>query len=335
MTIKNILTGGLVSGLLLAGAGHAADIQERTFKLALQTNPGTAQYDGVEKFAQLLEQKSDGKLKVKIFGGGSLGKDTAVVSSMQGGVVEMALMNASLLNGVVPEFSVFDFPYLFDNEQEAYAVLDGPVGKALSDKLPDKGLVGLGYPELGFRHMHNRVRPVKTAEDLKGLKMRVIETPVYVDFVNALGANATPIPFPEVYTSLETGTVDGATNPLITITVMKFDEVQKYLTLTRHMYNPQIILMSKKTWDKLSEDERALVQEAASEAIAFERQVSQEKNAQALEELKKTLEITELPPEEIAKLREAAKPVIEKHTRQVGEDLVKQVYAEIDKARGK
>jgi tripartite ATP-independent transporter DctP family solute receptor len=325
------LVTSLIGALLLPiGASHAQDL-----KLALQTNPGTAQFDGVEKFAELVKQKSGGKLGIKIFGGGSLGGDLQVVSSLQGGTVEMSLMNASLLNGLVKEFSVLDFPFLFNTEEEAYAVVDGPVGKKLMDLLPAKGIVGLAYPELGFRHIHNGRRPVTTAEDLKGLKIRVIQTPVYIDTLNALGATATPLPFPEVYSALEQKVVDGATNPLVTIPVMKFDEVQKYLTLTRHQYNPQIIIASKRSWDKLSEDNRKILQEAAIEARDFERKVSRQKNAEALETLKKKLQVTELPPAEIEKMRQLTKPVVDKHSKVVGEELVKEVYAEIDKVRGK
>jgi TRAP-type transport system periplasmic protein len=316
--------------LLPIGASHALDL-----KLALQTNPGTAQFDGIEKFAELVKQKSGGTLNIKIFGGGALGGDLQVVSSLQGGTVEMSLMNASLLNGVVKEFSVLDLPFLFNSEEEAYAVVDGPVGKKLMDMLPAKGIVGLAYPELGFRHIHNGKRPVTTADDLKGLKIRVIQTPVYIDTLNALGATATPLPFPEVYSALEQKVVDGATNPLVTIPVMKFNEVQKYLTITRHQYNPQIIIVSKRAWDKLSEENRKILQEAAIEARDFERKVSREKNAQALETLKKTMQITELPPAEIEKMRQMTKPVIDKHAKLVGEDIVKEVYAELEKVRRK
>jgi tripartite ATP-independent transporter DctP family solute receptor len=326
---------GLVAGLLGAvlmsiGAGQAQDL-----KVAMQTNPGTAQYDGLEKLAELVKQKSGGKLNIKIFGGGALGGDLQVVSALQGGTIEMSQMNASLLNGVVKEFSVLDFPFLFNTEEEAYAVVDGPVGRKLMNMLPAKGIVGLAYPELGFRHIHNSRRPVTKADDLKGLKIRVIQTPVYIDTLNALGATATPLPFPEVYSALEQKVVDGATNPLVTIPVMKFDEVQKYLTLTRHQYNPQIILVSKRAWDKLSEENRKILQEAAIEATNFERKVTREKNAQALETLRKTLQIAELPPAEIEKMRQLTKPVIDKHSKLVGEEIVREVYAEIEKVRGK
>ena len=333
--IKKLVAGVLGSvAVLSTGVMFSADAAARDLKLAMQTNPGTAQYDGVEKFAALVKEKSGGSLTVKIFGGGALGGDLQVVSSLQGGTIELSQMNASLLNGLAKEFSVLDFPFLFDNEKEAHTIMDGPVGKKLMDKLPEKGIVGLAYPELGFRHISNNKRPVKKVEDLAGLKIRVIQTPVYVDMMNALGANATPLPFPEVYNALEQKAVDGATNPLVTIPVMKFDEVQKYLTLTRHQYNPQIIIMSKKAWDKLSPAEQKIIQESANEARDFERQVSAKKNAEALEYLKKKLEVTELSAEEMAKMREKVKPVIEKYTKELGEPFVKEVYAEVAKVRG-
>lgn len=329
------LAAGLLGSMTVAvtGFGVALDANARDLKLAMQTNPGTAQYDGVEKFAALVKERSGGNLNIKIYGGGALGGDLQVVSSLQGGVVDFSQMNASLLNGVAKEFSVLDFPFLFNNEKEAYAVMDGPVGEKLKSLLPAKGIVGLAYPELGFRHISNSKRPVAKIEDLAGLKIRVIQTPVYVDMMNALGANATPLPFPEVYNALEQKAVDGATNPLVTIPVMKFDEVQKYLTLTRHQYNPQIIIVSKKTWDKFTPEEQKIIQQAANEARDFERKVSQQKNTQALETIKKRLQVSELSTQDFAKMREKVKPVIDKYTKEIGEPFVKEVYAEVAKAR--
>jgi tripartite ATP-independent transporter DctP family solute receptor len=250
-----------------------------------------------------------------------------VVSSLQGGIVDMSVMNASLLNGVSKEFSFLDFPFLFNTNAEAYSIVDGPIGKRLMDKLPAKNLVGLAYPELGFRHISNAKRPINKIEDLQGLKIRVIQTPVYVEMMNALGANATPLPFPEVYGALETKAVDGATNPLVTLQVQKFYEVQKYLTLTRHQYNP-------KTWDSLPPADQKILQDAAIEARDFERKVSREKEALALEYLKKHLQVNELPAAEVARARERLKPVIDKYTKEVGEDLMNDVNAELAKMRG-
>ena len=148
-------------------------------------------------------------------------------------------------------------------------------------------MVGLAYWDLGFREMHTRNKPVAKADDLRGLKMRVIPTPIYVDFMNATGANAVPMPFTETYTALEQGSIDGMTNPLLNIPDGKYDEVSKHLTLTNHMYTPQIVIVSKKTWDKLSEDERKILQEAATETAAYQRKIAREQAAKVLDQLKK------------------------------------------------
>ena len=332
---SQLLAGLLVPGmLLLAGAANAADIQKRTLKFPSASNKGHPQVLGVQKFADLVAEKSGGKITVKPFPGGVLGADLQTVSAMQGGTVDLTVMNASLLAGNVKEMAVLDFPYMFNTAEEADAVLDGPVGRKLLDKLPEKGLVGLAYWDLGFREMHTNKRPITKAEDLQGLKMRVIPTPIYVEFMNAVGANAVPMPFTETYTALETGAVDGMTNPLLNIMDGKFNEVSKYLSLTNHMYTPQAVIASKKLWDKLSEDERKILQEAAAEATVYQRQVAREQAAKALDEIAKSgMKINELPPEEIAKLREKAGPVIEKFRKEIGEELVTELYAEIDKVR--
>ena len=166
--------------------------------------------------------------------------------------------------------------------------------------------------------------------------MRVIPTPIYVELMNALGANAVPMPFTETYTALEQGAIDGMTNPLLNIPDGKYNEVSKHLTLTNHMYTPQIVIASKRTWDKLSNEEKAILQGAATETAAFQRKVAREEAAKVLDQLKKSgMNVHELPPEEIAKLREKAKPVVAKYTKELGEEFVNELYAEVEKVRGK
>jgi len=325
-----ICAGFLACALALSPGAHA---QQLTLKLATQTVSGTAQYDGAVRFAELVAQKTSGRVAVKVYGDGALGGDLQIISGLQRGTIEMALMNAGLLQGVAKEFTVLDFPFLFNTEDEAYAVLDGPIGKKLLDLLAPKGIVGLAYPELGFRHIHNSKHAIERIEDLHGLKIRVIQTPINVDTINALGANAVPLPFPDLYHALERKSVDGATDPLVTIAVLKFDEVQPFLTLTRHAYNPQIFLISKAALDKLPAADRTAVQEAAVEARDFERKISRERNAQALERLKKTMRITELVETEQAKMREAVKPVVDKYTKIAGESLVAELKTELARIR--
>ena len=323
-----------MSILCFATAASAADIQTRTIKFPSASNKGHPQVLGVEKFAELVKQKSDGKLTVRPFPGGTLGPDLQVVSAMQGGTVEMNVMNASLLAGNVKEMTLFDVPYLFNNAKEADAIADGPIGKKLLDKLQEKGLVGLAYWDLGFRQIHTTKKPITKADDFKGVKMRVIPTQIYVDFMNALGANAVPMPFTETYGALEQGAIDGMTNPLLNILDGKYNEVTRHLTLTNHMYTPQAVIVSKKFWDKLSADEKQILQDAATETATFQRKVARDQAAKVLAELKtKGMTVHELPPEEIAKLREKAKPVIAKYSKDIGEPLLKEAYAEVEKVR--
>ncbi len=293
------------------------------------------QGQGSKKFADLVEQKSGGKIKVRIFPSGQLGGDIQNVSALQGGTLDLMVLNAGLLVGIVKDFAVLDLPFLFNTPEEADSVVDGAIGKKLFDKLPEKGLVGLGYFELGFRNVTNSRRPIAKLEDFQGLKLRVLQSPLFIELVNTLGANAVPMPFPEVYTGLEQKVIDGQENPLTVILDSKFQEVQKYVSITRHIYNPQSVLISKRTWDKLSADEKKIVQEAADEAKIYQRQVSRQKADEALESLKKGgMQANEITPQEMTRIREKAKPVIDKYAKEVGEDLYKEVSAEIAKKRG-
>jgi TRAP-type transport system periplasmic protein len=325
LTLAALVTpGGLV---------QAQDIKERTFKVAFLPTEGHPIGLGAKRFADLVAEKSGGKMKVRLFAGGQLGGDLQVVSALQGGTVEMTILVTSLLAGVVKDFTVLDAPFLFNAETEADAVLDGPVGQKLLDKLPEKGLVGLGYFEYGFRHFTNSRRPINKAEDLQGLKIRVSQTPLLIDFVNALGANATPLPIPELYTALEQKAVDGADAPLSFIRPQKYNEVQKHLVLTKHVYNPQAILVSKRVFDRLSADERKVLQSAAAEARDYQRKVSREQDVSELEALKKTMQVTEMPPAEIAKMRDKAKPLVEKYNKEIDASLVSGLQAELDRLR--
>ena len=318
----------------LAVTGAAAQIKERTLKFAFQNQSGHPQAQGAQKFADIVAEKSGKKITVKLFPGGSLGGDLQTVSALQGGTVEMTVLNAGILGAQVKEFAVFDFPFLFANTKEADAVTDGPFGQKLMARLDDKGLHGLGYWDLGFRNLTNSKRPIAKAEDIAGLKIRVIQSPIYIDLFGALGANAVPLPFPELYSALDQKAVDGQENPNTTILASKFAEVQKHVTETRHIYNPQALVISKKTWDSLSAEEKKIVTEAAAEATAFQRQASRGAADSALQALKQAgMTVTELPASELAKLREKVKPVIDKHTAAVGEATVKELQAEIAKVR--
>ncbi len=328
----------IAATLLIAAAGassaFAADIKERNIKFPIVNQIDHPQGIGAKRFADLVEQKSGGKMKVRIYPGGTLGGEQQVASAMQGGTIEAASMAPAQLVGMIKEFVVLDFPFSFANEREADAVLDGPVGRKLMDKLPEKGLIGLGYMEQGYRSITNSKRPITRMEDIQGLKIRTILNPLYLDMLNALGANAVPMPFPELYTALESKAVDGQENPYATAEASKFYEVQKYFSNTRHIYNSQLMLVSKKFWDQLSADERKILQDASNEASVYQRRVSRALSDQSKQNLIKAgMQINDLAPQEIARMRDKIKPVIDKYSAQVGEPLVKEFYAELEKAR--
>ena len=314
-------------------AAQAQDIKERSFKLALQNPKGHPLATGAEKFAEIVAAKSGGKLKVNIFPGGTLGGDAPNVSALQGGTIEFVLLNSGILASQVKPFEAYDLPFMFANAGEADAVVDGPFGQKMHASLADKGIIGLAYFELGFRNITNSKKPINTVEDIAGLKLRVIPNTINVDWVKALGANPTPLAFPEVYAAMEQKAIDGQENPLSVILANKFAEVQKFLAITNHQYNPQSLIFSKKVWDTLSNDEKKILQDAAVEAGKFQRTVSRDAAAGTLAELKKAgMQVTEFSAAEQAKLRDKLKPVIDKHGAALG-DTVKDMQAELAKVR--
>jgi TRAP-type transport system periplasmic protein len=330
-TRRTLIT-ALVAVLPLAAA-QAQDIKERSFKFALQNPKGHPLEQGAVKFSELVAAKSGGKMKVNVFPGGALGGDAANVSALQGGTIEFVMLNSGILASQVKDFEVYDFPFMFANAKEADAVVDGPFGQKLHAKLQEKGIVGLAYTELGFRNITNSKKPINAVDDIAGLKLRVIPNAINVDWVKALGANPTPLAFPEVYAALEQKAIDGQENPLSVIVANKFSEVQKYLALTNHQYNPQSIIFSKKVWDTLSPAEQKILQDAALEASKYQRQVNRDAVAGQLDTLKKAgMQVSEFSPAEQAKLRDKLKPVIDKHGAAIAA-TVSELQAELAKLR--
>jgi tripartite ATP-independent transporter DctP family solute receptor len=322
-----------LAALLPLSAALAQDIKERTFKFALQNPKGHPLEQGATKFSELVAAKSGGKMKVNVFPGGTLGGDAANVSALQGGTIEFVMLNSGILASQVKDFEVYDFPFMFASAKEADAVVDGPFGQKMHAKLLDKGIVGLAYTELGFRQMTNSKKAINAVDDIAGLKLRVIPNAINVDWVKALGANPTPLAFPELYAALEQKAVDGQENPLSVIQANKFFEVQKFLTLTNHQYNPQSLIFSKKVWDTLSPAEQKILQDSAVEAAKFQRQVNREAAAGQLDALKKAgMQVSEFSPAEQAKLREKLKPVIDKHGAAIAA-TVAELQAELAKQR--
>jgi tripartite ATP-independent transporter DctP family solute receptor len=332
MKIRSI---ALVAALLAAVAGSAsAQVREHVFKVGTGLSEDHPQAQALKYFADQLSSRSGGKLSARIYTSGALGNDISMTSALRGGTLEMTIPDSSTLVSLVKPFGVLNLPLTFNNEKEADGVLDGPFGQKLLAKLPEKGLIGLGFWENGFRHVTNSRRPVQRAEDFAGLKLRVIQSPLFLDTFNALGANATPMPFTELYSAMEQAAVDGQENPPATILASKFYEVQKHLVLSRHMYSAWVLLMSKKTWDGLSAEEQKIVQDAAREATLYERKTIRAFSDTALGDLKKAgMQITELPPAEQAKMRSKLQPVLAKFSKEFGEDTTADLNGELAKVR--
>ncbi len=331
--MKRLVLKSIAAAVTLAAVGMAF-AQERTLKFALaspDTHPAAV---GMKKFAESVAAKSGGKMKVNLFFNSALGGDQQVVSAIKGGTVEMAVMNSGILASEAKELAIFDFPFLFANEKESDAIVDGPVGKKLHEKLEEKGIIGLSYWELGYRHITNSKRPLNTVADIEGLKLRVIPNPINVAWVKALGANPTPMPFPEVYGGLEQKAIDGQENPIGVIAANKFWEVQKHIALTNHQYNPQSVIFSKKVWDTLTPAEKKILDDSADEAAKGQREASRSAVAANLDLLKKNgMTVTVFSPAEVAKLREKMKPVITQFSANVGEATVNDMMAELAKLR--
>ena len=327
----------ILIALLLSFAvveGGAADIKPRSIKISYGTAEDHPFGLGVNKFTELVAQKSGGQMKAKGYAAGQLGAEVPSIASAQGGVIEMTVTSTSSVVGNIKDFALIDFPYLFANEKEADTLLDGPVGRALLDKLPEKNLIGLCYWESGFRNLTNGKRPIVKVADAQGLKIRTIQNPVFLDTISAFGANAVPMPFTELYTALESKALDGQEGPYATIYTSKLYEVQKYLSATKHIYGAVVVLVGKKFWDQLSGDERKVLQDSCVEARDYERRVNREMNPKALEELKaKGIVFNEIAPDEMARFRTAVKPVVDKHAKGVDDKLVKQAYAVIEAIR--
>lgn len=319
-----------LGGLALATLLGASALAQTTAKFAVTLPEKSHQGLGVARFAELVDKKSQGRIKIKPFYNGALGNDVQVTSALQGGTIEFTVPQTSTLTGMIKEFEVLDFPFLFNNEQEAEKVLDGATGQKLLDKLPAKNLVGLGFWENGFFNATNSKRPITKYEDFSGLKFRAVQAKISQETVKALGANPVPLAVPELYTALETRTVDGQGTPSAVIAALKLNEVQKYLSLTKHTYGAFIPLVSKKYWDSLPPADQAILRAAALETRSYQRSIAREqaKSAEASMAAKGLL-VNDITPAERKRMRDKVKPVWDMFAKDVGTDLVTEVTGQL------
>lgn len=330
MTLRGSLA--IVAAALCLGT-TAAVAQEIKAKFGTSLPDSHPQTLGARKFAELVDQKSKGRIKITVYSGAQLGSDQQMQAALRGGTQEFTAPSTATLANLVKEFGVFGLPFSFASEKQAYAVFDGEFGQSILAKLTEKDLIGLAYWENGFRHFTNSKRPIVKAEDLAGIKVRTMQNNLYIDLFAGLGANAIPMPVNELFTALETKAVDAQENPYTVVQAQKFYDVQKYLSTTGHAYDAQVLIASKKFWDKLSDADRALMKEASREATEFQRQASRDLNAKARAELAKAgMQINDVSDAERQRMREKLQPVIAKHQAAVGEDTAKAFFDAIAKA---
>lgn len=324
----------VITTLAATGQAMAQDFKPRIVRFGYGLVDDSNQGRAARFFAKEVEKATGGKMKVRAIGNASLGSDTQMQQALIGGAQEMMVGSTATLVGLSPEMAVWDTPFLFSSTKEADAVLDGPVGEKVKATLEPKGMVGLVYWENGFRNLTNNKRPIAKLEDLADVKLRVMQNNVFLDSFKALGANAVPLPFSELFTALETRAVDGQENPFNTVLSSKFYEVQKYLTISNHVYSPWIVTVSKKWWDTLTPAEKKVLQDAAVKSREFERKDTREEAAKALADIKtKGMQVNELPAAEVGRMRDKLATVNAGIAKTVGQGTWDEVQAAVKQAR--
>lgn len=243
--------------------------------------------EAIKYMGELLDKWTNGRLTIQVYGSMQLGGEKEALEQVQVGALEMTRVSVGVVGPIVDEFNAFNLPFVFRSAQHMYDVTDGEIGTELLNNLSKGGLIGLGYMDAGSRSFYNKVRPITKPADLKGLKIRVMQNPIFVEMVNSMGGNGTPVSFSELYTALQTGVVDGAENNPPTIIEHKHYEVTKYYSLTQHLMVPEIFVFSKKVWDKLSSVDQQLIRKASVACVIKEREFWAAKEKKAYAQLKK------------------------------------------------
>jgi tripartite ATP-independent transporter DctP family solute receptor len=302
---------GLAFGLSLGAQAQT------TMKINISVGQNSHQGVGIDTFAREVERRTGGRYKIQTFYAGALGAERESIEAVQLGTHELTLTSTGPVPNFVPEARILDIPFLFRDKAHARSVLDGAIGQDMLKAFEPKGFKALAWAENGVRHMTNSKRAVSTPDDLKGLKMRTMENPVHVAAYKGFGIITTPMAFTEVFTALQQGTVDGQENPLSVIMAAKFDQVQKHLTLTGHVYSPAIFLMNKAAFDKLSAADKQHFLDAAKEAAKANRARVDEDDAKGVAELRsKGMQVVENPDK--AKFLAALTPVYAEFEKQFG-----------------
>lgn len=320
-----------LAGMALSTGAAFAEVKAKIGHAMPESHP---QAMAMNKFSELAAKYTNNNVKIQVFHTAVLGSDEKQLQAVQAGTQEMFIGTLAPLSSKVKEVQVWDLPFMFANEKEVYAVLDGASSKVIFNRIEASGLVGLTWTGMGFRNLSNSKRAVTKLEDVNGLKVRVMANPVALETWKAIGANAVPMAFSEVFPALETKALDGQENPLVHMYSNKMQEVQKFISLTNHVYTPVALVASKKFWDTLSAADKAGVQKAATEAGQLQRKYLEEGDKDVVGKFKAAgVTVSAVPAAELARIQDKVKTVVVKFAPIIGEDFVKQFYAEIEKAR--
>lgn len=316
MRIIDTLSAG-IAGILALGLATTASAIELKAGYSL---PESSHYGvGATAMAEELARLTDGKFTIKQFPSNALGGEREMVEGAQLGTVDIVLTSTGPVGNFVPETLITDIPFLFRDYEHVDAVLDGPIGQEILDKFPEHGLIALAWGENGFRNLTNSQHPVKTPEDVEGLKIRTMENPVHMEAFSQLGILPTPMAFPELFTALQQGTVDGQENPIGVILAAKFPEVQKYLSLTNHVYSPALILLSPSVWETLTDEEKEAFRKAAKVGAEAMREKARADAASGVEKLREQgMEVTE--DVDRAAFEAALEPLMAGYAEKFGQD---------------
>ena len=320
------------AGVQLAGGARASAPLQMRVGIGLPAD--SIQGRAVQDFAQRVDRYTQGALRIELHAGGQLGNDLTMVQALRDGTLEMTAPDSSTLAQLNPAFSAVNYPFTFFDEAEADTLLDGAWGQRQLDGLMPHGLVGLAYWENGFRHITNSLRPIAQAADFRGVRLRTMQNEMLTESFRRLGFEAVPMPFPQVYEALRTKLVDGQENPLPTILGSRLYEVQKYLTLSRHVYSAFVLLVSRRHWDRLSAEQRVALRRAAAESRGLQRRGNREAAGQALAALRERgMQVSSIPREDAERIRNRLRDVFDKHNRRIGASEVIDLYVELGRLR--
>ena len=320
--VRTLLT-AFSAVLLSASLCLAAPI---TLKLGHIAEPENPYGQGADYFAKLVKERSNGEIEIQVFPSSQLGNQRDLVEGLVFGTVDMTLTGTAVLGNFVPEVAVFDLPFIFRDIPHAYKALD-TVGMDLCKLGEKQGMITLAIWENGVRHMTNNRQPIRTPEDMKGLKVRVMEQPVYIEMMKALGASPTPMAMSELYTALQKGVVDAQENPLAQIATKRFDEVQKYISLTGHTYAPEVVLIGSMAWNRLTPDQQALVRKAAEDTREWQRQLCRDSEGKFMQTIKERGHAAINDDVDIAGFMKATAPVYKLYTDKFGDASIKAIQA--------